>query len=150
MVLVFEATDSNVMDFSKVFSNLAPSELSKIESYLVQQTYPARIPVCAEGSKGDGLFLINSGEVEVIKKIPGGRKEIKVLGKGDVFGEISFLNHCAFTATVVTKSECEITCFKRTDFEEIEKKDIKLAYKIALSLAKILSEKLLSSNERLK
>ena len=149
MNLKFSVTFSDIQDFSQVFTNLDSSEIKKLQKYLIQQKYPAKIPICTEGQPGDGMFLVNQGSVKVMKKIPGGSKQIGKLDKGDVFGEISFLTNSAFTASVYSETECEVTCLPREKFDEIEKKDIKLAYKIVLALTKVLSEKLLTVNQLL-
>jgi len=149
MSIKFGVTFSDVEDFSQVFTNLDGSEIKKLQKYLVHQKYPAHIPICSEGQIGDGIFLINQGAVKVMKKIAGGSKQLGRLEKGDVFGEISFLTKSKFTASVYTETECDITCLPADKFDEIERKDLKLAYKIVLSLTKVLAEKLVTVNQLL-
>jgi len=66
-----------------------------------------------------------------------------------VFGEISFLNGNDFSATIATLTECEITWLSRANFDRLEKENIHIAYKIIVSLAKALSDKLLTMNQLL-
>ena len=61
--------------------------------------------IIREGERGDSLYLINKGEVDVIQKDNKTKFEkiISTLKDGTIFGEISLLTKLKRTATVVSK-----------------------------------------------
>ncbi|HPP86373.1 MAG TPA: cyclic nucleotide-binding domain-containing protein [bacterium] len=146
MTLKFQANITDISDFSQIFHNLSGFEMEIVKEYLEQQKYPGHIPICAEGKRGEGIFLINSGEVKVIKKTPEGAKPLGKLGKGDVFGEISMLANIPYTASVYTATECELTFLSRKNFEVIKEKHTDIAFKIITTLAEILAKRLIELN----
>lgn len=43
-----------------------------------------------QGDAGDCMYVIQSGQVEVLKEEKGGRTElVRVMGSGDIFGEMA-------------------------------------------------------------
>jgi len=52
-----------------------------------------------EGSSGDWVYVVLSGQVEIYKTINQRKYVIEVLGKGEVFGELSFLGNIKRTAS---------------------------------------------------
>ncbi len=52
------------------------------------------------GDLGDCAYLIEEGEVEVLVIKPEGEHRIRLIGKGELFGEISLLDYLPRTATV--------------------------------------------------
>jgi len=147
--LNFPVTFSNINNIADIFNNMNDTEVIQFNKYLQQQKYPQGIPICPEGKKGNGLYLINSGEVKIMQKKGDTNKMIQQLGKGSVFGEISLLTGEGFTATIITATECDVTWLPREKFLELEKKDLKIAYKIVVTSHSALSKKLLSMNERM-
>jgi len=45
-----------------------------------------------EGSSGDWIYIVLSGEVEIFKMVRGKKIVVDVLKKGDIFGEVSFVD----------------------------------------------------------
>jgi len=52
------------------------------------------------GDPGDCAYLIEEGEVEVLVIKPEGEHRIRIIGKGELFGEISLIDYLPRTATV--------------------------------------------------
>ncbi len=52
------------------------------------------------GDLGDCAYLIEEGEVEVLVIKPEGEHRIRLIGKGELFGEISLIDYLPRTATV--------------------------------------------------
>jgi CRP/FNR family transcriptional regulator, cyclic AMP receptor protein len=52
-----------------------------------------------EGSSGDWVYVIDSGAVELSKKVEGKKIVIEILQPGDIFGELAFIAHVPRTAT---------------------------------------------------
>jgi CRP-like cAMP-binding protein len=57
-----------------------------------------------EGEKGESMFALVSGEVEVTK----GGVSVSVLKPGEVFGEMAVIDHQPRSATATARTDCEI------------------------------------------
>jgi len=85
---------------------------------LVRQLYPElAVPgerIIAIGDKGDCMYFIASGEVEV--QLPGVNIELKA---GDVFGEIALITNEPRNADVTAKGYVTLLVLRRRDFQRL-------------------------------
>ena len=68
--------------------------------------------VFSEGDHGDGFYVIERGEVDVL--IAGRR--VRSLGPGDSFGEIALLRDVPRTATIATRTDVLLQRLDRARF----------------------------------
>ena len=73
-----------------------------------KETYTNGQAIFKEGSYGETLYVILSGKVEVSKMIDGEKVSIAFLSKGEIFGEISFIDKKPRTASVSAVGTVEI------------------------------------------
>ena len=72
---------------------------------LVEEQFAAGETIFEQGDEGRHVYVIKSGNVEVVHTRPGGESHIlKVLGPGDHFGEMALLGRAPRNATVRTVS----------------------------------------------
>lgn len=64
--------------------------------------------IVKEGDSGDAAYIVAEGECEVQKRVGGGVATVKVLGPGEVFGEMAILTAGPRTATVVAKTDTTV------------------------------------------
>ncbi len=69
-----------------------------------------------EGDYGDYLYIITSGEVEVLQTRDGKENVIANLGKGEFFGEMALLNQRSRTATIRCKAPTDVLALRKQDF----------------------------------
>jgi NADH:ubiquinone reductase (H+-translocating) len=69
-----------------------------------------------QGDVGDYLYIIVTGEVEVIKEEDGKETKVAELKSGEFFGEIALLSHEKRTATVRCKTPADIVAIRKSDF----------------------------------
>jgi CRP-like cAMP-binding protein len=83
-----------------LFQKLPPRHLRSLAKLATTRTYQPGQVIVAEGQTGFGLYSIQSGKVKVTKQTPGGEREIRTMGPGETFGEISLLDDQPRSATV--------------------------------------------------
>jgi NADH dehydrogenase len=69
--------------------------------------------IVREGEIGHTMFIIRSGEVEVIQNTPDGEKLLNLLSTGDHFGELAIFRDGRRSATVRAKTKVEILLMRR-------------------------------------
>ncbi|MEQ9618578.1 MAG: FAD-dependent oxidoreductase [Deltaproteobacteria bacterium] len=77
--------------------------------------------VFKEGDPSNNFYIIESGEVEVVRKSPdnGGESIVAILGPGDFFGEIALLENRNRSSAVRARSDVELTVMGKKVFQQI-------------------------------
>jgi CRP-like cAMP-binding protein len=75
--------------------------------------------VIEQGSASDGLYVLLCGVVEVSRGDGGQERQLAVLGRGDIFGEISLLTGEPAIATVRARVKCLALKMPVRDFREV-------------------------------
>lgn len=75
--------------------------------------------VIHEGESGSEFFIIEEGNVEVLKNVGGKLEVVAVLGPGDFFGEAAVLEHKPRNATVRARTDLELTVLGSSVFSQI-------------------------------
>ncbi|MBK5099043.1 MAG: cyclic nucleotide-binding domain-containing protein [Gemmatimonadetes bacterium] len=57
-------------------------------------------PIVQQGETGDCMFVVQSGQVEVVQKVDEGEQRLAVLDTGDFFGEMALFEREVRSATV--------------------------------------------------
>jgi MFS family permease len=95
-----------------IFAPLPEAVLEHLAASLEPLELAAGTTVFSEGDHGDGFYVIERGEVEVL--IAGRR--VRNLGAGDSFGEIALLRDVPRTATIATTSSVLLQRLDRARF----------------------------------
>lgn len=97
-----------------------------------------------QGTYGRNMYLILSGQVEIVRRSDGISKQIAVLGPGQVFGEVGYIKEIHRTADVKALTDVETLRF---DYKKI-RKDLKffphIIANINFNISCILGERLAS------
>ena len=111
---------SNVLRVSPVFRPLSQPEREALASRFERHSLPPQAVILAQGKPGAGLCVLLRGRCEVFH-LGGHGDELALpeLKEGDVFGEISLLLDGPCTATVRTKTFCEVLELSRDDFRKL-------------------------------
>jgi serine/threonine-protein kinase len=80
--------------------------------------YKAGEMIISEGEQGDEAFIIRSGKCRAFKIINGEKVELRVMEKGDVFGELAVLTDEPRSACVEAIDDVTVAIVKRKYFEE--------------------------------
>jgi CRP/FNR family cyclic AMP-dependent transcriptional regulator len=99
--------------------------------------------IVEEGDFPNALFVIKSGRVLVKKRGAGASLQVSELGEGDIFGEMSFLEHIPASASVVAGDRpVEAFVIERTFIERLLESNMDFLGRFYKSLAEILSQRL--------
>lgn len=99
-----------------VFANLTPEELREVADKMTRESYPAGTRVIEQGDSGDKFFLIKAGDVEIFVDGETDAHRVRVLGRGDFFGEMALLLDQPRSATVKAVGPVEFYTLGKEDF----------------------------------
>ena len=92
-----------------LFAGISAGSLANIESFAFRKTFQPGELIVEENHTGNGMYVVLSGSVEVVRGLAGERPQrITVLGPGEVFGEMALLGDWKRTASVraIEETEC--------------------------------------------
>jgi NADH dehydrogenase len=107
-----------------MFEILFPRDITKMGVERTEQVNHAHFQqgdtIIQQGEFGDRFYIIESGEVEVIRQSPGKPEEqLSLRSAGDSFGELALLQDVPRTATVRCLTPVNVMYFNRRDFLQL-------------------------------
>jgi len=102
---------------------------------------PAGQTIFKEGDKGDVMFIITEGEVEIHE----GSVLLENAGPGSIFGEMALIDDEPRSATVVAKTDCRVVPVDRRRFEFM----VQETPFFALAVMKVLANRLRKASVRI-
>jgi CRP/FNR family transcriptional regulator, cyclic AMP receptor protein len=126
-----------------LFGALSDDVLEYLASQLSVETPPAGATLFREGEDASAMFVVISGEVEVLKKSKRGiEARVAVLGPGDWFGEMSIVDIQPRSATVRALAPSRLLRVSAADLDALYRHDLRSYAIIILNLARELSRRL--------
>ncbi|XP_058977259.1 cGMP-dependent protein kinase, isozyme 2 forms cD5/T2 isoform X2 [Musca domestica] len=110
--LIRQAEYTDFLKSVPIFKNLQEDTLIKISDVLEETHYQQGDYIVRQGARGDTFFIISKGQVRVTIKQPGTQEEkfIRILSKGDFFGEKALQGDDLRTANIICDSPEGVTC----------------------------------------
>ncbi len=96
-----------------------------------------------EGEHGEEMYVIQSGLVQILKKVGDEERPLATLGRGEFLGEMAILNGKPRTATAVVLEDAQCLVIDAATLEQM----IAKSTEIALRLVKKLARRLDSADE---
>ena len=125
--------------------HLAPDQLARISGAGEIESYNAGEDVVVEGSLGDALFLILSGDVAVHR----GSQTFATLSGGEVFGEMSLVEPAPRSATVTAMSATFLFRLPHDALRSLLEDEPAAANVLLVQIVKTLSDRLRRANQML-
>jgi len=96
--------------------------------------------IIKQGESGNCMYVIQSGEVEVLRDNNGGQVQLAVRKTGDFFGEMALFSKEVRSATIRALGESRILTVDRKNLLQSIQKDPSLAFRIIETLSKRLRD----------
>lgn len=100
------------------------------------RVYAPGQPIVSQGETGDCMYVVQSGEVEVVQTTAGGEQRLAVLTEGDFFGEMSIFEHEVRSATVRAHGEARVLKVDKRTLMRRMKEDPTLAFNLLQTLSR--------------
>ncbi|RMF88586.1 MAG: hypothetical protein D6736_10130, partial [Nitrospinota bacterium] len=131
-----------------LFANLDVDDLFFLAQITEEKHYPSNTTIFQQGDIGDSLFLIISGEVDVLHVMGEEAHLLNTLGPKDFFGEMAILSEEPRSASVRTRSQVSALVIEKEDFKEILNRRPEIALEIIrVLIARLKHSDVLKHNE---
>lgn len=130
-----------------LFKSLSDKALLDLSAITIEQTVPAKTTVFKEGDKGDALYIVKSGKVNILKRNSSGIDSVLVaLGKGAVIGDMAIIDEQPRSASIATIPDTTFLIITKEDFRSLLADVPEISYQIL----KLTTERLRATNVHLK
>jgi SulP family sulfate permease len=135
----------------ELFDDMQPATLLALQQCTQHRFYEAGETIFKAGTPGDALMLIARGVVRIDLPLSNGRiSHVATFGRGQFFGEMSFLDHHAHSANVEVAADTDLLIIPRPDFDLLSKSDPLMAMHVFSSLARAMADRLRHTNHELR
>jgi CRP/FNR family transcriptional regulator, cyclic AMP receptor protein len=124
-------------------SCLSAEALARIVAASRRIQVPAGSTIFRKGDPADGCFFIADGAVKISVRAGGHNALLAILGRGDIFGELSLLDSLPRSATVTALKASELYCLPPAAFERLMRTDSE----VARQLMRVIAGRLRAANE---
>jgi serine phosphatase RsbU (regulator of sigma subunit) len=125
-----------------LFSTLPEEDLSELTKLLRPRDVTPGSILCQEGQRGDRLYIILEGQVDIIKEMGHeNERALSLKGPGDFIGEMSMFERDGLrTASARARSKVQVAEMTHTALEAILRRNPSLAYEVVRELSLRLHE----------
>jgi len=120
-----------------VFAHLSSRALYAMAEALHRRSYRRGETLYYEGDPGLGLYILEKGRIQLkTESEPGITRELRQIGRDEVFGVLSVLGDFRRLETAQTLSEVRVLGFFRPDLKNVMKRNPKAGAEISMALAR--------------
>jgi len=124
--------------------------IKKISEMCSYESVTSGKVIIEEGEQGDKLYIILSGEIDIIKKTLQNEKYTVTTLNAEMgginVGELALIDNDKRSASVIAKSDCECLVINRKDFIKFGDENPKIGLAITRAIAGQLSSRLRKTN----
>lgn len=133
-----------------IFSDLGKRSRLQLESLMHLRTYKTGEVIFEMGDPGSGMYVIRSGAVQIFNRSVNNEEiGLASLSQKDFFGETTLAAPSKRTASARASEPTVLIGLFRADINELAKRNPAVAYKIMLSLSRVIGERLHFSDQAL-
>ncbi len=121
-----------------LFSDVPPEALNALVSRLVLRHFPSGEVIYGEGTPGDALYIVESGEVQLMDSAFSDAQLLERMGAGESFGEMALLTGRTRAECARVSTDTTVWVLYKSDFD-----DLMVRYpEISVSLSRAISQRL--------
>lgn len=142
------ATDAKMIRNFECFRQLTDAQVEAIAEISNSICYTKDHVLFNEGDKGDLLYLLIDGDIEVLYESPEGLDRVDTVSSEEVIGCSAMVPPYVYTATERALTDLEVLEIKTSALRELIEKDPQMGIKIQEHLMKILNHRILELRHR--
>lgn len=128
-----------------LFSLVKKRDLKRIAKLANHHSFKKGDVIIREGTRDGRLFIIISGQVEIIKDLHGpGKETLRMFGANSYFGEMALIDDYIRTASVVAVKDTDVLTLDQWNIRE----EIKKYPSIAIELLQTLGRRIRAFEEK--
>lgn len=132
----------------RLLDNLTDEQIESIGELVEEHHFRKGEYVCREGAWGDSMYIIDNGEVKIIKKLDVEDVwEITALRHGDFFGEVSLVDGSPRTASCVALTNTTVLELYGRDFKRLIQARDDLSNRMMESLLRTLINRIRATDD---
>jgi CRP-like cAMP-binding protein/Zn-dependent protease len=112
---------ARLIDAMAMFDDLPEDVLSDLAGRVRLRTFPAGKPIFRQGDAPDAFYVVRRGTLHVVEENPetGSERLLRVLGRGESFGEVGLVTGAKRAATVRPVEDVELFEVDRGTFDHL-------------------------------
>jgi SulP family sulfate permease len=138
------SSDDSTMELLEMpmFQGRKPETLATMAGCIEKRRFAAGEIVFHHGEEGDEIFFVGKGSVRISLALEGKSLHVASFGKGDFFGEITFLDGGCRTADAIAETETTLFAVSRKRFDGVASAHPRLGQALFSGLARTLALRL--------
>ncbi|KAF0167151.1 MAG: cyclic nucleotide-binding:Sulfate transporter/antisigma-factor antagonist [Rhodocyclaceae bacterium] len=134
----------------ELFARHRDETLKELESRMTIRRFHQGEVLYSRGMPGDELYWVRRGAVRLVSTLGEGKKKpVASFGRGDFFGGLAFLDNLSRPNDAVAVTDGEVYVLTREEFNRIAEEHKKLAFNLAMAMARILAYRLRRTETKL-
>ncbi|HAT11359.1 MAG TPA: cyclic nucleotide-binding domain-containing protein [Planctomycetes bacterium] len=125
-----------------LFGGLVDTQLNHLIERIRVDAFAAGTIIVRQGEKGDRLWCVAEGTVEVQRGVAGAPVVIARLGPGETIGEMELIDMQPRSGTVVALTDCTLYGLALRDILALQREDLPSFTLVIMNLARDLSRRL--------
>jgi CRP-like cAMP-binding protein len=131
----------------KFFPGMSQAQTDALRQACTAKQLTAGDIVFREGDLGDSMWIIETGEVEIIKTVGDTTRVLAKFKEGEIFGEMSFVDGRRRSAGARALTESALLSLGRPKFEQVAREHPQIAGLCFSNLANLIADRLRTANE---
>jgi signal transduction histidine kinase len=128
----------------RAFPGIPDSDASELVAFSQIKDFAPGTVICQEGALESTFYILLDGEVRVTKWINDSEERgLKLLGRGDFFGEMAIIHNAPRAATVSAIRSCRVLELRKDDFNRL----LERSSSISLAIVREVSRRLRENDE---
>ncbi len=134
-----------------LFERLSEASLRAIIPHLEWEEFSEGELIFSEGQRGDRLFLVAEGRVQISREIEGvGENLLAILERGDFFGELSLLDGNPRSSDARALSPVLLLALHKSSLEELFSSSLEISSELTWAFLRNLVQNLRQIDEKLR